>query len=249
MTTHAQARAFAAQSIGVVFNREPLGGEADGEAGIGCLETSYSDGWKGSGVGSNNMGAIQCGSSWKGERFSYVDTHPNADGTSTRYQIDFRKYATPLDGWTDLCKVAYVNRGRASVRAAAIARDWYGMSKSLHDTGYYEGYGKTVADRIQNHYRALSRAIARANNEKPPIVVIHEIPHTVRRGDGCRGTPDEAVRLLQMELRLAADGLFGPRTETALRLYQMAHGLVADGVCGPKTWEALFHDEYVPEAA
>ena len=244
MTTHSQARMLATQSIQAAFGRDPIGGEAEGEAGIGYLETSYGDGWVGNGVGSNNIGAIQCGSSWPGQRFSYFDTHPNSDGTSTKYKIDFRKYSTPLDGWIDLCRVAYVNRSRESVRAAAAARDWYGMSKALHNTGYYEGYGKTVEDRIRNHYRALSRAIARANSEKLPVVDISEIPRTVRRGDGCQGKPDEAVKLMQMELQISADGIFGPATLERLRDYQSAHDLTVDGVCGRKTWETLFNDEY-----
>jgi hypothetical protein len=249
VTTHLMARASARGSILDVFGREPLGGEAPGLAGVASIETSYGDGWRGAGVGSNNMGAIQCGGSWKGTRFSYVDTHPNADGTSTRYQIDFRKYSTAREGWRDLGLVVYVNRNRASVRAAAIVSDWRGMSQWLHTTGYYEGFGKTIADRITNHYRSLSRAIARADGAVAlPVVPITSLPHTVRRGDGTRGTPGEAVRLLQRELQLAADGLFGRVTENTLRVWQAGHGLVPDGVCGPKTWEALFSDDYTPGA-
>ena len=249
MTTHAEARELGRQAVAVVFNRDPVGGEVAGVAGVAFLETGYGDGWKGAGKGSNNQGAIQCGAGWTGDRFSYTDTHPNSDGTNTKYQVDFRKYATPILGWVDLVKVVYVNRKRSSVRAAAIDHDWYQMSRCLHDTGYYEGYGRTVAERIQNHYRALSRAIAKADGAAAPIIPVLSLPKTVRKGNGCRGTPDEAVKLLQMELRLAADGIFGPATETALKLYQMAHGLVADGICGPKTWEVLFHDEYTPQAA
>lgn len=245
MTSHASARASADGAILDVFGRPALGGEGPGLAGVACIETSYGDGWKGAGEGSNNQGAIQCGS-WKGARFSYVDTHPNADGTSTRYRTDFRKYSTTGEGWSDLVRVVYVNRGRASVRAAAIVRDWYAMSTALHTTGYYEGFGKTVGDRITNHYRSLSRAIARADGAMVlPIVPITSLPHTVRRGEGTRGEPSEAVKLMQRELQVAADGIFGGVTLVALRAYQRGHGLVDDGVCGPRTWETLFGDDYV----
>lgn len=163
MTTHQQARAYAEQALRTVFVDEPARGEIWALAGVACLETSYGDGWKGAGVGSFNMGAVQCGPSWKGQRFSYSDTHPNKDGTSTPYHVDFRKYATPLDGWIDLVKCVYVNRGRDIVREAAKLESWADVSAGLYKTGYFEGFGKTPADRISNHYRALSNAIAKAN--------------------------------------------------------------------------------------
>lgn len=53
------------------------------------------------------------------------------------------------------------------------------------------------------------------------------------------------VRVLQRVLRRLgwgpgpADGLFGPRTETALVRFQAAAGLTADGVAGANSWRAL----------
>lgn len=245
MTSHIQARQYAAQSLGAVFGGAAPG-EVAAEAGVACLETSYGDGWKGAGKGSFNQGAIQCGSGWKGDRFYYVDTHPNADGTSTPYRVDFRKYPTMLDGWVDLCKVVFVNRGRSIVRTAAQALDWLGVSRGLHKTGYYEGFGKTVEDRIANHNRALVRAIAKADGAAAPVIETPTIMPTVERGDGMRGTPSEAVRLLQYELQLAADGRFGPVTEAAVKAYQKQHGLIVTGICDSRTWDVLFHDDFVP---
>jgi hypothetical protein len=166
MTTHIEARRLATIAINTVFGGVAARGEIWALAGIACLETNYGQGWKGVGAGSNNMGAIQCGPSWKGERFEYTDTHPNADGTSTAYKIAFRKYPSPLDGWVDLCKVAYLNRGREIVRQCAAEDNWAGVSAALHNTGYYEGFGKTVADRIHNHMLALEGSIFRANKEE-----------------------------------------------------------------------------------
>lgn len=240
MTTHAEARALATEALLQRFGRAPHPGEVVHLAGISRLESSYGDGWKGAGRGSNNMGAIQCGAKWKGDRFTYTDTKPLPDGTSKSYVTSFRKYATPLEGWLDLVAVAYVNRGRETVRSAAEFQDTLGVSTELHRTGYYEGFGKTVDDRIQNHYRLLARAIKDATGAGESAK-IRAIPPTIRRG--CRG---DVVKLLQAELRLARDGIFGPITEAMVKDYQHQHRLTMDGVVGRNTWLALFGDDYVP---
>jgi hypothetical protein len=56
----------------------------------------------------------------------------------------------------------------------------------------------------------------------------------VKRGD--RGA---AVRSIQRELGITADGVFGPLTERAVKRFQRAHDLVPDGIVGPLTRSAL----------
>ena len=56
----------------------------------------------------------------------------------------------------------------------------------------------------------------------------------VKRGD--RGP---AVRSIQRELGITADGVFGPMTERAVKRFQRRHGLVPDGIVGPLTRGAL----------
>jgi peptidoglycan hydrolase-like protein with peptidoglycan-binding domain len=56
----------------------------------------------------------------------------------------------------------------------------------------------------------------------------------VKRGD--RGS---AVRRIQAELGIAADGVFGPQTERAVKRFQRRHDLVPDGIVGPLTRGAL----------
>lgn len=53
-----------------------------------------------------------------------------------------------------------------------------------------------------------------------------------------------AVRALQHLLRhhgqsIAADGIFGPKTDAAVRAFQQAEGLTVDGKAGPQTWSAV----------
>ena len=56
----------------------------------------------------------------------------------------------------------------------------------------------------------------------------------VKRGD--RG---DAVRSIQRELGITADGVFGPMTERAVKRFQRSHDLVPDGIVGPLTRGAL----------
>jgi peptidoglycan hydrolase-like protein with peptidoglycan-binding domain len=56
----------------------------------------------------------------------------------------------------------------------------------------------------------------------------------VKRGD--RGA---AVRSIQRELGIPADGVFGPQTERAVKSFQRRHDLVPDGIVGPLTRAAL----------
>ena len=56
----------------------------------------------------------------------------------------------------------------------------------------------------------------------------------VKRGD--RGS---AVRAIQRQLGITADGVFGPMTERAVKRFQRRHNLVPDGIVGPLTRGAL----------
>jgi Transglycosylase-like domain/Putative peptidoglycan binding domain len=56
----------------------------------------------------------------------------------------------------------------------------------------------------------------------------------VKRGD--RGF---AVRAIQRQLGIPADGVFGPVTERAVKRFQRRHDLVPDGIVGPLTRAAL----------
>jgi peptidoglycan hydrolase-like protein with peptidoglycan-binding domain len=251
--TDSQAVAAATAALRTSFPGDPSTGEICALDAVAILESNRGEGWKGAGVGSNNQGAIQCGHQWVGPRFSYVDTHPNPDGTSTRYSIDFRKYPTRLAGLLDLTQVMYVQHGRSVVRQCAHDQDWMGVSREMHNSGYYEGQGATVEDRIANHNRALMRGINRdlavLGQAPAPVPVVVTIPDTINRGDGAWNGNAATVAELQRELRLAADGEFGPVTDVALRAYQRAKGLMVDGVCGPKTWAALLADDYTPGGA
>lgn len=57
---------------------------------------------------------------------------------------------------------------------------------------------------------------------------------TIKKGD--RGAD---VMALQQRLGVAADGVFGSKTDAAVRSFQRGHKLAVDGIVGAKTWAAL----------
>ncbi|RYY37580.1 MAG: N-acetylmuramoyl-L-alanine amidase [Sphingobacteriaceae bacterium] len=59
---------------------------------------------------------------------------------------------------------------------------------------------------------------------------------TLRRG---ANNDIDLVKQIQQKLHLNPDGDFGPKTEAAIRKVQAEHNMVADGIVGPKSW-ALF---------
>ncbi|MFP2905004.1 peptidoglycan-binding protein [Pyxidicoccus sp. 3LFB2] len=83
-------------------------------------------------------------------------------------------------------------------------------------------------------------AIARASSTAALRSTARAAQPTLR--EGSKGA---AVVTLQNKLKAAgfnpgaADGAFGPKTETAVKAFQRARGLTADGIVGPKTWSAL----------
>lgn len=236
------------------FGRAPNLSELQILHAIALLETGMGRGWQSpEGKVSNNLGAIQYRTprqlgltppypaiSPDGKGFLYTDTSPNSDGTSTPYSVYFRRYPTLSDGARDLARVVYEVNGRARVLEAASKGDTYGVSAAMHATGYYEGFGPTVADRIANHHKALMRnlvEIVRAMGERLPGGEFPP-PPTLKRGGH-----SPAVAELQRLLGLVADGIFGPATEAAVVAFQLSRGLKDDGVVGPQTWAALAEED------
>lgn len=244
---HNEARIVVEQALELQFPQLiPVRSVCQALQGVCWLETQYGQGWKGQGRGSNNWGAVQSGKPPCNlvTGFQYTDTHPNPDGTSTPYSICFAKYATPVDGCARVALVMFGSPGKPKpALERAIAGDLYGVSAAMRAQGYYEGFGRTQAERIANHHKALLKAvtaISRAIGEPMPN---GDEPHPPTIRLGSRG---EAVRDWQRALNawrdddadLATDGAFGRITEARTKMFQAAHGLLADGVVGHLTWQA-----------
>lgn len=53
-----------------------------------------------------------------------------------------------------------------------------------------------------------------------------------------KGSKGNAVKVWQIIIGAAADGIFGSGTESATKIWQSNHGLTVDGTVGPKSWKA-----------
>lgn len=53
------------------------------------------------------------------------------------------------------------------------------------------------------------------------------------------GSKGEDVKILQTQLGITVDGIFGPATDAAVRTFQKEKGLTPDGIVGDHTWSRL----------
>lgn len=53
-----------------------------------------------------------------------------------------------------------------------------------------------------------------------------------------KGSKGNAVKVWQIIIGVAADGIFGSGTESATKTWQSKHGLAADGIVGKMSWKA-----------
>ena len=256
------------------FARDPSLVESQVCQGVDWLETNYGRGWKGAGVGSKNRGAVQAGvpPCNPSTSFIYTDTHPNPDGSSTTYSICFKKYATDEEACADMIRyiVGTASKPKKNVLDACAAGNLWGVSAGMRANGYYEGFGKTQTERIQNHMNALSAAIKRRCAEtgeafpsgKPTSIekvkkIFGNIFDAPKKPTLRRGSHGEAVKDWQRFLGVTADGAFGPITEHETIIWQGLHKnvvtgkpLKVDGVVGTETWAAAeVEAATLPEAA
>jgi hypothetical protein len=63
--------------------------------------------------------------------------------------------------------------------------------------------------------------------------------HTPHSHSGVNPADQRAVKQIQREVGVLADGVYGPATARAVALWQRAHRLTGDGAVGPVTWNAM----------
>ncbi len=175
-----------------VMGREPTQAEAQGAQAVARLESSYGQGWRAAGAGSNNWGAVQTRDN-SAPGFQYQDSYTNNRGEVVKYNVRFKSYPTPVEGAKDVIKHLFKSNrkqqkltpqnragggdipgpGRAELLVqAATNGDVYQWSKAMWWTTYYEGFGAQVQKKIDNHVKAMNSSLASiaAGNEETALL-------------------------------------------------------------------------------
>ena len=133
--------------------------------------------------------------------------------------------------------IEYVQTKKGALESAC----WYWNSRNINAacdandivkaTKLVNGGTIGLEDRLKHYTEALA---VLGGAVPAPITNAEAIPGVLKKG-----STGEAVKRMQAELGLEADGSFGPATETAVKKWQAANGLAADGIVGPKTLAKL----------
>jgi len=165
MLSHAAARAIISGEWRPEFGPETPNALRMAQS-VGLIESAYGSARFSDCEDLKNWGAVQAGHTPCGpDACEARDTHPNPDGTSTSYQICFRRYSSDAEAVAHMLRV--LMRGPAI--AAAQTGDARRFAAAMYENGYFEGVGRTVADRIEWQAKRLASAdqtIARALGEE-----------------------------------------------------------------------------------
>ena len=160
----------------------------------------------GSSTQTNNWGATQAGSPPCDPATSFMatDTSPNrktAENPKGYYNACFRRNPTPEAGCASFLKILLVGSSshpRQGVREAVRTGSADEVARAMHASGYYEGFGATVEDRITNYANAIAK-----NAER--IAVNLGEPLLVTRGEGGFFSPGPAGgRIVGLAMLLGA---------------------------------------------
>lgn len=135
---------------------QAVGALARHETGFGQYKPFAAAGFQ-----SNNWGAQQCSvvadknGQCPANCFPARDTSPTSTGANIAYQACFLVNPTPEAGALSLTRLVTVSR--PGIAAALPSGDLQVIAQAMRDARYYEGFGKTQAERVRNYAVALER--------------------------------------------------------------------------------------------
>jgi peptidoglycan hydrolase-like protein with peptidoglycan-binding domain len=137
-------------------------------------------------------------------------------------------------GWEPDTPVGSGVAARASELLLELWRYGSGTRKTEQTAGRWITYVATPMGSKRGVVAYRLRPTASPTGATTPVSTSSMALPTLRRGS--RGAE---VAMLQRQLGLNDDGIYGPQTEAVVRAYQSSHGLTADGVVGRQTWGSL----------
>lgn len=153
---------------------------------------------------SHNWGAQQCSTVAKQGKcpdhcFPATDTSPTAQGTSVPYLACFQVNPTEQAGALSLVRLMTVSR--PGIGAALSTGDAQVIAQAMRDARYYEGFGRTQAERVRNYATAIERN-ARLNAAQAGVELEISLP-PIEEVEGI-GTVDVAAGVTAASLLVGA---------------------------------------------
>lgn len=187
---------------------------------------------------------------------------PESSGDGWRYRgrgviqlTGFNNYKAFGDyiGMTPMQVVQYVQTKRGALESAC----WFWNSRNINvpaDAGDIEKVTRLInggthglADRVSRYKNALSVFNIPVNTISEPTntpVISSTNENKLILEESKRGSKNQTVKLIQEYLKISADGIFGPNTETSLKRWQQFNGLTANGVADVNTLKKMFPKYY-----
>ncbi|MGM0804673.1 MAG: peptidoglycan recognition protein family protein [Bacillota bacterium] len=85
-------------------------------------------------------------------------------------------------------------------------------------------------------FAKLTLPSKKAPEHKSAEAIVPYPGHLIKKGSKDK----ENIKRVQQAVGVEADGIFGPKTESAVKAYQKRKKLKQDGIVGPATWNKLF---------
>ena len=117
-----------------------------------------------------------------------------------------------------------------------VNNEWSGIQSGIQNKGgnvdtYLTGLFNAQPTWNQPMKDAVAQSVKQKYSSSPAPLL--------QQGTGNVAYPNEAVRAIQTQLGIKADGIFGLQTKSAVLNFQQQNGLVQDGIVGPLTAAAL----------
>lgn len=127
----------------------------------------------------------------------------------------------------------------------SIGLEWGGAWKSMKDLPHFQlpNWGSTPA-KLKRLYGTPEKFMATWKKKGQTVTESNKITTTTKESEDYnmktikKGSKGNAVKVWQIIIGAAADGIFGSGTESATKIWQSNHGLTADGIVGKMSWKA-----------